>query len=62
MTEIDDNHLIDLVKRYGVNGKLVVAICRELGWRNEVGGRAPQWYAAFRGWLGDALERVLRGA
>lgn len=37
---------------------------RRMGWLwrpGHDGGAPPAWYAAFRGELGDQLERVLRG-
>lgn len=51
-----------LVARVGVGAKLVREICRAHGWRHRPGdnGAPREWYIAFRSWLGDAIERVLR--
>lgn len=37
------------------------AYVRRMGWpRPPGGGLPPEWYAAFRGELGDQLERILQ--
>ena len=59
---ITDDDLCVMVERHGWSGKLVRAIQARMGWRPAHRGEvAVEWYAAFRGWLGDALERVARG-
>ena len=56
---IADVDLALLVASYGWNGKLVREIQRRMQWRPAHRGEvAAEWYAAFRGWLGEALERI----
>ncbi len=52
----------ELVRALGANGKLVRAIVRRMGWPRGVGGEPDEWHVAFRGWLGDMMERALREA
>lgn len=56
MTDLD---IAALVSRHGATGKLVRAICAARGWRWDKNGAPPQWYAAYAGDVGAAIEHAL---
>ena len=59
---MSENELRELIKRCGVTGKLVRALCASFAWRWTPQGAPPEWYAAYRGSLGEQLENLLRAS
>lgn len=55
-----DDELRSLLKRNGTTGRLVRAICAQSGWRWTSQGAPPEWYSAYRGHLGEQLEKILK--
>jgi hypothetical protein len=55
---VSDERLDELVRQHGWSGKLVRAVTREMGWPRGVNGAPSEWHVAYRGELGDQLERI----
>ena len=47
----------DALARHGYTAKTTRAVCAKLGWRWTAQGAPPEWYEAWRGWIGPEVER-----
>lgn len=56
---LTDAQVAELIAKHGCGAKFADAACKVMGWRPGVNGRSQKWYEAFRGWLGDTMERAL---